>query len=236
VTRAADGSDRSGSLTSAFSRLAKLRRVVRRGEIALRNGDLDTAERAGRRVLDQLGTDSVELASSRPEELHAMIVGLELIACVRRELTDFVGCAELHRQALAALDMVPAGADRDQLRLPALVRLGELRLLGQFPEAEDVLKRAMQLADSHHPPDPINLASALNGLGIVFKDTHDSSKPDSTTGRLSHCLNRPSAPTPQNLLRCTTTLAGLEHAQDQFVQGENLSRGAHSNYAKPTKG
>jgi tetratricopeptide (TPR) repeat protein len=172
MTRLTGGSERFGALTSPFSRLAKLRRVLRRGEYALRNGDLDAAERAGRRVLDQLGTDSDDLTNLRPGELGAMISGLELLACVRREFTDFVGCVELHQRALTALELGPRGAHRDQLRLAALVRLGEvLRLLGQFPEAEDALKRAVQLADTHHPPDPINRAMALNGLGIVFKDT-----------------------------------------------------------------
>jgi hypothetical protein len=84
-----------------------------------------------------------------------MIAGLELLACVRRELTDLVGCAELHQQALTALDMASPGADRDQLRLAALVRLGEaLRLLGKFTEAEDAQKRAVQLAEGNHRPTP----------------------------------------------------------------------------------
>jgi tetratricopeptide (TPR) repeat protein len=227
MTRLTGGSERFGALTSPFSRLAKLRRVLRRGEYALRNGDLDAAERAGRRVLDQLGTDSDDLTNLRPGELGAMISGLELLACVRREFTDFVGCVELHQRALTALELGPRGAHRDQLRLAALVRLGEvLRLLGQFPEAEDALKRAVQLADTHHPPDPINRAMALNGLGIVFKDTQRFEQAARHYQQALTLLEQTLGPNDPELAPLYHNLAGLEHAQDQFVEGEPLARRA----------
>jgi tetratricopeptide (TPR) repeat protein len=220
-------SDRSGSLTSPFSRLAKLRRVLRHGEIALRNGDLDAAERAGGRVLDELGTDQLDLTSLRPGELDAMIAGLELLGCVRRELTDFVCCAELHQQALTALDMAPPGADRDLVRLTALVRLGEaLRLLGKFPEAEDAQKRAVQLAEDNHPPDPINRAMALNGLGIVFKDTQRFEQAGQRYQQALILLEQTLGPNDLELAPLYHNLAGLQHAQDHFVEGEPFARRA----------
>jgi tetratricopeptide (TPR) repeat protein len=225
VTRLTDGSEQSGALTSPFSRLARLRRVLRRGEYALRNGDLDAAERAGRRVLKQLGTDSDDLTNLRPGEIGAMISGLELLACIRRELTDFVGCVGLHQQALTALELGPGGADYDQLRLAALVRLGEaLRLLGQFPEAENVLKRAIQLADAQHPPDPINRAMALNGLGIVFKDTQRFEQAARHYQQALTLLEQTLGPNDPELAPLYHNLAGLEHAKDRFVEGEPLAR------------
>jgi tetratricopeptide (TPR) repeat protein len=218
---------RSGSLTSPFSRLAKLRRVLRGGEIALHNDDLDTAERAGGRILDELGADMLDLTSLRPGELDAMIAGLELLACVRRELTDFASCVELHQQALTALDMAPPCADRDRVRLAALVRLGEaLRLLGQFPEAEDVLKSAVQLTDTHHRPDPINRAMALNGLGIVFKDTQRFEQAGQHYQQALTLLERTLGPNDLKLAPLCHNLAGLEHAQDHFVEGEPFARRA----------
>ena len=220
-------SDQFGYLTSPFGRLAKLRRALRRGEIALRNGDLDTAERAGGRVLDELGTDPLELTALRAGDLGAMIAGLELLACVRRDLTDFVGCAELHRQALTALDMAPPGADWDQLHLAALVRLGEaLRLLGHFVEAEDALKRAVQLADTCHPPDPINRAMALNGLGIVFKDTQRFEQAGHHYQQALTLLEQTLGQNDLELAPLFHNLAGLEHAQDHFVEGEPVVRRA----------
>ena len=227
MTRRTDGSEPSGALTSPFSRLARLRRVLRRGEYALRNGDLAAAEQAGRRVLDQLGTDSDDLTNLRPGELGAMISGLELLACIRRELTDLVGCVELHQRALTALELGPGGADRDQLRLAALVRLGEaLRLLGQFPEAEDALKRAVQLADTQHPPDPINRAMAINGLGIVFKDTQRFEQARQHYQQALTLLEQNLGPNDPELAPLYHNLAGLQHAQDQFVEGEPLARRA----------
>jgi tetratricopeptide (TPR) repeat protein len=154
-----------------------------------------------------------------------MIAGLELLACVRRELTDFVGCAELHRQALIALDMAPTAAERDQLRLAALVRLGEaLRLLGKFPEAEDALKRAVQLADTHQPPDPINRAIALNGLGLVFKDTQRFEQAGQHYQQALMLLQQTLGPNDLELAPLYHNLAGLQHAQDHFVEGEALAR------------
>ena len=227
VTRLTDASERSGILTSPFSRLAKLRRALRRGEYALRSGDLDGAERAGRHILDQLGTDSDDLTNLRPGELGAMISGLELVACVRRELTDFVGCVELHQRALTALELEPGGADRDQLRMATLVRLGEaLRLLGRFPEAEDALKRAIQLTDTHDPPDPINRAMALNGLGIVFKDTQRFEQAGQHYRQALTLLEQTLGPNDLELAPLYHNLAGLEHAQDRFAEGEPLARRA----------
>jgi tetratricopeptide (TPR) repeat protein len=227
VIRLTDGSERSWVLTAPFSRLARLRRVLRRGEYALRKGDLDAAGRAGRRVLDQLGTDSDDIANLRPGELGAVISGLELLACIRRELTDFVGCVELHQQALTALELGPGGADYDQLRLAALVRLGEaLRLLGQFPEAENVLKRTIQLADAQHPLDPINRAMALNGLGILFKDTQRFEQAARHYQQALTLLEQTLGPNDPELAPLYHNLAGLEHAQDQFVEGEPLARRA----------
>jgi len=219
--------DRSGILTSPFSRLAKLRRVLRRGETALHNGDLDSAERAGCHVLDQLGTDPIDPNSLRRGEPGAMIAGLELLACVRRELTDFVGCVQLHQRALAALEMVPAGANRDRLRLAALIQLGEaLRLLGHFPEAEDALKRAVQLADTPDPPDPISRAMALNGLGIVFKDTQRFELAGQCYRQALTLLEQTIGPNDLELAPLYHNRAGLEHAQDRFTEGEPLARRA----------
>jgi tetratricopeptide (TPR) repeat protein len=156
-----------------------------------------------------------------------MIAGLELLARVRRDLTDFVGCAELHQRALTALDMAPPAANRDQLRLAALVRLGEaLRLLGKFPEAEDALKRAVQLAEDKHPPDPINRAMALNGLGIVFKDTQRFEQAGQHYRQALMLLEQTLGPHDLELAPLYHNLAGLQHAQDHFAEGEPLARRA----------
>jgi tetratricopeptide (TPR) repeat protein len=146
---------------------------------------------------------------------------------VRRELTDFVGCAELHQQALTAMDMAPPAADRDMVRLAALVRLGEaLRLLGHFPEAEDALTRAVQLADTHHPPDPTTRAMALNGLGIVFKDTQRFEQAARHYQQALMLLEQTLGSNDPELAPLYHNLAGLQHAQDHFVEGEPFARRA----------
>ena len=142
----------SENLTSPFSGLAKVRRVLHRGEIALQRGDLSSAERAGRRVVAQL--DLAGLTGLRPAEWKALIAGLELRACARRERPDFVGAVALHQQALGRLEDAPEAPDLERFRFAIHLRLGEaLRLLGRFPEAEDNLKRAVELADDRQPPE-----------------------------------------------------------------------------------
>jgi tetratricopeptide (TPR) repeat protein len=215
----------SDTLTSPFSRLAKVRRVLHRGEIALQRGDLSSAERAGRRVVARL--DLGALTELRPAERKALIAGLELRACARRELTDFAGAAALHKQALGRLEDAPEAPDLEQFRFAIHLRLGEvLRLLGRFPEAEDNIKRAIELADDRLPPDPIARAMAINDLGILYKDTQRFEQAEEHYRQALHLLEQTLGPDRLELAPPYHNLAGLEHAQERFTEGEPFARHA----------
>ena len=215
----------SDTLTSPFTRLAKVRRLLHRGEIALQRGDLTSAERAGRRLVAQL--DSAAPPGLRPGEWRALIAALELLACARRELTDFLGALALHQQALGRLEDAPTAADVEQFRFAIHLRLGEaLRLLGHFTEAEDNLKRAIKLADDRLAPDPITQASAVNDLGILYKDTQHFEQAEQHYRQALHLLEQTLGADHLELAPLYHNLAGLEHAQDRFTEGEPFARHA----------
>ena len=206
---------------SPFSRLAKARRTLRRGEAAFWNGDLAQAEQAGRRIIDRIP------ASLRAGETEILIAGVELVGRVRREVTDFSGAAELHRQAFALLDTAADNQDLQQHRLAILSRLGEtLRLLGQFDEAENLQVQAVSLAEQLRPPDPVLLANAVNGLGIIYKDTGRYTQADNRYRRALQLLEQTLGSNDLHLAAIHHNLAGLAHAQDQFSDGEPHARQA----------
>ena len=153
-------------LISPFTSTARLRRVLQRGEVAFARGDLARAERAGRSIFQQLNQLSIQLDPLDVRELS--VSALELRARVRREFGEIKEAAVLHRWALSALE------DADNGALGALVhlRLGEtLRVLGHYPEAERHHRRAVAIARDLSSADPLLLVAALNGLGIICKDT-----------------------------------------------------------------
>ena len=130
--------------------------------------------------------------------------------------------ADLHRRALVALD----DADNSNLRAIVLLRLGEtLRLLGHYTEAEGHHSRAVALA-SGTTAEPLLLSAALNGLGIVFKDTGRFAEAASTYREALVIAERVLGPDDPWLADLHHNLAGLNHARDRFVEGEPHARRA----------
>jgi hypothetical protein len=157
-------------ITSPLSRTARVRRLLQRGEIALSQGDLSTAEYRGRSALALLDDTANHRSRAGEAGSQLRVANLELVARARRELTDFTGAALLYRQALAVLDAASKTVGNDRRLVPVLTGLGEaLRLLVRFSEAEQHNRRAVHLAERIRPADPMLLAAALNGVGIVFK-------------------------------------------------------------------
>ncbi len=153
-------------LTSPFTWTARLRRILQRGEVAFARGDPATAERAGRTVSQQLDQMSIQIDPFDFRELS--VSALELRARVRRERGDLRQAVVFHRSALSALDDAHYGA----LAAIVHVRLGEtLRVLGHYPEAERHHDRAVAMARDLCAADPLILVAALNGLGLLYKDT-----------------------------------------------------------------
>jgi tetratricopeptide (TPR) repeat protein len=214
-------------ITSPLSRTAHIRRLLYRGEFALAQGDLSTAEEVGRSALALLD----HTANRRPGAVETAqeleVAGLELVARVRREWTDFTGAARLYRQALAVLDAAPTTAENDWRSVTVLISLGEaLRLLGRFSEAEQHSRRAVELAKRIQPTDPILHAAALNGLGIVFKDTGLYRDAAAAYERALQLCDQALGPDDPQIASLLHNLAGLAHAEGRLVEGEaHIRRG-----------
>jgi tetratricopeptide (TPR) repeat protein len=210
-----------------LSRTARVRRLLYRGEIALSQGDLFTAEERGQSALALLDrTIHHRSSATRPDsQLH--LASLGLVARVRRELTDFTMTSRLYRQALAVLEAAPATVENHRRSVPVLIGLGEsLRLLGRFSEAELQLRRAVQLAERIQPTDPTLLAATLNGLGIVFKDTGRFRDAAAAYDRARQLCEQSMDPDDALIATILHNLAGLAHAEGRPVEGEaHIRRG-----------
>lgn len=108
-------------LNSPFSRIARIRRALHRGEAAFRRGDLAAAETNGHAAIARLGY-RIDHPTSAPIADPALLASsLELLAGARRELGDLTQSAVLREQALAALAPIPQSPYADRLRLTVLM-------------------------------------------------------------------------------------------------------------------
>ena len=143
-------------ITSPLSRIARVRRLLHRGEIALSGGDLSTAEYRGRSALTVLDDTTNRRSTAIEAGIELRVASLELVARVRRELTDFTRTAQLYRQALAVLDAAPKTVENDRKSVQVLTCFAEaLRLLGRYSEAELHSRRAVELVERIQPADPM---------------------------------------------------------------------------------
>ena len=208
-------------VTSPFTWTARLRRILQRGEVAFARGDLATAERAGRSVSQQLDQLSIQIDPFDFRELS--VSALELRARVRRERCDLRQAAVFHRSALSALD----DADYGGLAAVVHLRLGEtLRVLGHYPEAERHHDRAVAMARDLSSADPLLLVAALNGLGLVYKDTDrfvDAACHYQSALAIAEGVVGPNG---KELADLHHNLAELDYAQHRFFHGEPHARRA----------
>jgi tetratricopeptide (TPR) repeat protein len=151
----------------------------------------------------------------RPGGKPAELVGAMLAtAGFRAELTDHASAERLCQRALAVLD------PRDDLRVEALIRLGNVRRLrGDFDGAEVPLRAAVALA-AQLPHDPALLGAARNGLGIVFKE---SGRYPAAAREYDAALALSGA-APDLAAAVRHNLAGLAYAEGRFVEAEAWAR------------
>jgi tetratricopeptide (TPR) repeat protein len=210
---------------SPFSATAKIRRLVYRAEVALRRASYAEAEASVREALQRLGYPSAAISTAALSDPDLLVYALEVLACVRRDLTDFTEAATLHQEALAVLEARPPALGNDRLTIVVLDRLGEsLRLLGRYSEAEKHCRAAVAVADGLRPPQALYQAEALNGLGIVMKDTQRFREAAYLYHQALDLIVEQLGPDAPRLAGLYHNLAGLEHAQDRFAEGEPFIR------------
>jgi tetratricopeptide (TPR) repeat protein len=212
--------------TSPFSPTAKLRRALSGGEVSFQQGDLTAAEHTADTVLVRLDHTNSRNRPAAGDMLELRVSAIELKARVRRELADLAAAVELHQMALALLDTPQASAQLQSLRITVLIRLGEsLRILGRYRESEDFHRRAWGLADDT-PTAPMELVAALNGLGIVYKDTQRFINAAGCYKRALTIAIETVGPEAPELADIYHNLAGLQHIQARFTDGEPYARRA----------
>jgi tetratricopeptide (TPR) repeat protein len=216
-------------LDSPFGRIARTRRALHRGDVALRRGDLVTADDRGRATIIRLGYDMDNPDLASVADLDLVASGLELVACVCRERADLIESVGLHEQALAALDAAPPTHHREAHRIAVLVRAGEChRLLGRYRQAEDRHRLAIKIASDLRPAEPLLLAASVNGLGIVYKDTQRFTEAARHYVQALVLSEKELGLDDPQLANLFHNLAGLNHAQDRFVEAEPHARRALS--------
>jgi len=100
------------------------------------------------------------------EESAFYASGLNMLGEIRKERKDLRGAESLHRKALAirrALDQEPQLAE-------SLNNLaGVLYQLNEYPESEQLYRRALAMLDSMPTPPPLRIADTCSNLGVLLR-------------------------------------------------------------------
>jgi tetratricopeptide (TPR) repeat protein len=192
-------------------RLRQARRLLAHSLRDQRAGRLAVAEQRGRRALELLRSDA------RHRHLVDRLAICQAVANLQQARAAYDSAAALLGQALE----IAQGEAAVELQVEPLVLLGNLRRLqGRHRDAETCLLRARALAEHAQLPT-WRQARVLNGLALIHKDTANYEEAAKLYRQaLQH--------TAQNDLLARATLqhnlAGLAHAQGQFVQAEPPAR------------
>lgn len=108
-------------------------------------------------------------------------------------------------------------------RFAELSRLGNLRRLeGDPTSAEAPLLEALSLAESAFRDDPLRVASALNAVGLLYKDL---AKFDAARAFYERALSLVDlAAESHDVATLYHNLGGIEHAQRNYAAGEPFAR------------
>jgi tetratricopeptide (TPR) repeat protein len=176
-----------------------------------RAGRLAVAEQRGRRALELLRRDA------RHRHLRDRLAIGQTVANLQQARAAYDSAAALLEQALG----IAQGEAAVEFQVELLVLLGNVRRLqGRYRDAETCLLRARALAEHAQLPT-WRQARVLNGLALIHKDTANYEE----AAKLYHQALQDT--TVDDLMTRATlqhNLAGLAHAQGDFVQAEPPAR------------
>jgi tetratricopeptide (TPR) repeat protein len=192
-------------------RLRQARRLLARTVRDQRAGRVAMAEQRGREALVLLCHDA------RHRHVIDRLAICQAVANLQQARAAYDSAAALLEDALG----IAQGEVAVELQVEPLVLLGNVRRLqGRYRDAETCLLRARALAEQARLP-AWRQARVLNGLALIHKDTADY---DAAAKLYRQALQ---ATAKDDLLARATlqhNLAGLAHAQGQFVQAEQPAR------------
>jgi tetratricopeptide (TPR) repeat protein len=194
-------------------RLRKARRLMAHTARDQQAGRVAMAHQRGQQALELLRRDA------RHSHLLDSLAICQAVANLQQAMTAYDDAAALLEQALG----IAQGEAAVELQVEPLVQLGNLRRLqGRYRDAETCLLRAQGLAEQTRLP-AWRRARVLNGLALLHKDTANYDE----AAKLYRQALQDTAK--DDLLARATlqhNLAGLAHAQGQFVQAEQPARRA----------
>jgi tetratricopeptide (TPR) repeat protein len=192
-------------------RLRKARRLLAHSLRDQRTGRVAMAHQHGQQALELLRRDA------RHRHVIDRLAICQAVASLQQAMTAYDDAAALLEHALG----IAQGEAAVELQVEPLVVLGNVRRLqGRYRDAETCLLRARALAEQVQLP-AWRRARVLNGLALIYKDTAAYDE----AAKLYHQALQNTA---QNDLLARAALqhnlAGLAHAQGQFVQAEQPAR------------
>ena len=192
-------------------RLRQARRLMAHSLRDQRAGRLAIAEQRGQRALELLRRDG------RHRHIIDRLAIYQAVANLQQATTSYDDAAALLEDALG----IAQGEAAVELQVEPLVLLGNLRRLqGRYRDAEDCLLRAQALAEQARLP-AWRQARVLNGLALIHKDT---AAYDEAAKLYRQALQATAKDDLLGRAALQHNLAGLAHAQGQFLQAEQPAR------------
>jgi tetratricopeptide (TPR) repeat protein len=183
--------------------------------------DLDEAARAGyhaQRLLQRLRNTPI-----RPVTLAADVA--LTLAEIERDRDDHAASQAHLERALALLEVAPPAEDRDRLLAQTLITLGDChRRAGRYPEAGDVLDRALRMVERDGAAPNLH-AAALTVLGITAKELGEYDKAAGLYARVRR-INQDIGASAADVATLEHNLAGLEYSRGRYSRAEAHARHA----------
>ncbi len=203
--------------------------MSRRSAGAVRLHDVAGERRAAGRPADGLASCERALAILEREcgDGHPDVANVLLtLGEVHEDPGGYAEAERCYRRAVAIMRALPLDQKvLVRLRVQALVHLGGIeRVHGRLDGAEAVLLDALALAETDLCADDLDVATACNALGMVYKY---AGRFDEARERYDRALalletaHGPDAPALASLFR---NVGGLEHARGRHADGEPHAR------------
>lgn len=166
-----------------------------------------------------------EVGAAHPDAVH-LANTLSRIVEVRGDMHEAESLARASVAAMNAIDVDMEAVHR--IRIASHARLGDvLRALGQYAEAERILRHALEDATARLGDADQQTATVLNELAIVLKYTGGF---DEAAMLYARALALALADDPQDVRTIATlyhNIGGLAHSRGAFAEGEEPARRAY---------
>ncbi|MEZ4619204.1 MAG: tetratricopeptide repeat protein [Caldilineaceae bacterium] len=175
--------------------------------------------------------ETCELSAAAPLALQALALleplGKTALGTVTTVMLNLAGILEDHGHYCAAVrlcQLAVESANATPVRVVCLTQLANLsRLQGQYPQAEILYRQALAIAEAAAATDAYAVATALNGLGVVYKYQGRYDEAEPLYRRALQLTEQAVGSDHPDVASIYHNLGGLEHARG-LSYGEPLAR------------